>query len=80
MVHKTINGFKVSVAKKQANDIIDRMVAIGIQVYERIFPIAGDIAYIMISSHGEKREQMYEFLKELEKNNFEIDDSINLPY
>ena len=80
MIHKTLNGFKVAVAKANATNIADNMVTKGIQVYEIVSPIAGDIAYIMISSHGEKREQMYEFLKELEKNNFEIDDSINLPY
>ncbi|MBR2370039.1 MAG: hypothetical protein IKA83_07785 [Paludibacteraceae bacterium] len=80
MVHKTINGFKVAVAKANATNIADNMVAKGIQVYEIVCPIAGDIAYLMISSHGEKREAMYELLKAIEKNNFVIDDSINLPY
>ena len=78
MIHKTINGFKVAVAKANATNIADNMVAKGIQVYEIVSPIAGDIASLF--SHGEKREAMYELLKAIEKNNFVIDDSINLPY
>lgn len=80
MIHKTIHGFKMPVPKKDAKKIADRMVVAQIQVYEVVTPTAGDIAYLMISSHGEKREAMFEALKEIEKNNFIIDDSINLPY